>query len=78
MKKIDDKEVYSLIKNNIEDRYILQEVWQAKDIIYDANIKHDFHLKTESTYNEVLRVGYKRDNMFMYLRLLFQMTRLRD
>ena len=55
-------------KNSIEDWYILPEVWQAKEIIYDAHIKHGSHLKVEPTYNEILRAGYRWDNMLIDIR----------
>ena len=55
-------------KNSIEDWYILPEVWQAKEIIYDAHIKHGPHLKVEPTYNEILRAGYRWDNMLIDIR----------
>ena len=52
----------------IEDWYILPEVWQAKEIIYDAHIKQGSHLKVEPTYNEILRAGYRWDNMLIDIR----------
>ena len=52
-KKRRSRSVSSNIKNSIEDWYILPEVWQAKEIIYDAHIKHGSHLKVELTYNEI-------------------------
>ena len=58
-KKWRSRSVSSNRKNRIEGWYILPEVWQAKEIIYDAHIKHDSHLKVESTYNEILRAGYR-------------------
>ena len=76
----DDQEVYLQIeKNSIDDWYILPEVWQAKEIIYDAHIKHGSHLKVEPTYNEILRAGYRWDNMLIDIRdFYFKMTSLRD
>ena len=55
-------------KNSIEDCYILPEVWQAKEIIYDAHIKHGSHLKVEQTYNDIFRAGYRWDNMLIDIR----------
>ena len=49
--------MYLHIKNSIEDWYILLEVWQANEIIYDDHIKHGSHYKVEPTYNEILRAG---------------------
>ena len=65
----DDQEVYLQIeKNSIEHWYILSEVWQAKEIIYYAHINHGSHLKVEPTYNEILRAGYRWDNMLIDIR----------
>ena len=41
---------------------------QAKDIIYDAHIKHDFQLKVEPTFNEILKAGFRWDNMLIDIR----------
>ena len=41
---------------------------QAKEIIYDAHIKHGSYLKVEPTYNEILRAGYRWDNMLIDIR----------
>ena len=67
----DDQEVYFLIKNNIEDRYILPEVWQAKEIMYDVHIKHSTHLNVEPNYNEILRTGHRWDSMLIIIRDLY-------
>ena len=45
--------------NSIEDWYILPEVWQTKEIIYDSHIKHGSHIKVEPTYNEILQGNSK-------------------
>ena len=58
-------------KNIIEDWYILPEVCQAKEIKYDAHIKHGYHLKVEPTYNKILRAGYRWDNMLIDIRDLY-------
>ena len=67
-KKRRSRSVSSNRKNSIEDWYILSEVWQAKEIICDAHIKHGSHFKVESTYNEILRAGYRWDNMLIDIR----------
>ena len=73
------RSVSSNKKKSIENWYILHEVWQAKEIIYDAHIKHSSHLKVEPTYDEILRAGCRWDNMLIkYQRLLFLMTSLID
>ena len=67
-KKRRSRSVSSNRKNSIEDWYILPEVWQAKEIIYDAHVKYGSHLKVKPTYNEILRAGYRWDNMLIDIR----------
>ena len=64
-----DQEVHH--QNNdsgIEDLYIIPEVLKEQEIIYEAHTKHDSHLKVESTYKEILKAGYRWDNMLSNMR----------
>ena len=59
-----DQEVYH--QNNvsgIEDWHIIPEVWKAQEIIYEAHTKHGSHFKVDPTYKEILKTGYRWDNM---------------
>ena len=46
-------------ENNIEDWHILLVVRQAKEIIYEAHLKHGSKIKVEPTYNKILKRGYR-------------------
>ena len=64
-----DQEIYH--RNNdsgIEDWYIIYEVWKAQEVIYEAHTKHSSHLKVEPTCKEILKVGYRWDNMLSNIR----------
>ena len=61
---IGDQEVYHLSNDSgIKDWYIIPEVWKAQKIIYEAQTKHGSHLKVDPTYKEILKAGYRCDNM---------------
>ena len=55
-------------KTVIEDWKIVPEVWQAQEAIYNAHTKHDSHLKVDPTYKEVLKAGYRWNNMLVDIR----------
>ena len=43
--------------------WVIPKVWEAKEIIYNAHTKHRSHLKIDSTYKEVLKSGFKWENI---------------
>ena len=43
--------------------YVISKVWEAQEVIYDAHTKHGSHLKLDSTYTEVLKSGFKWENI---------------
>ena len=47
----------------IEDWYIIPKVWEAQEVIYNAYTKHGSHLKIDATYKEVLKSGFKWENI---------------
>ena len=47
----------------IEDWYIIPKVWEAQEVIYNAHTKHGSHLKIDDTYNEVLKSGFKWEDI---------------
>ena len=52
----------------IEEWLIIPEVWQAQEVIYNAHTKHGSHLKVDPTFNEILKAGYRWDNMIVDIR----------
>ena len=43
-------------------------MWQAQEVIYNAHTKHGSHLKVNPTFNEILKAGYRWDNMIVDIR----------
>ena len=55
-------------KTVLEDWYIIPEVSEAKELIYNAHTSHGSHLKVDPTYKEVLKSWYRWDNMLNNIR----------
>ena len=55
-------------KTILEDWYIIHEVWEAKELIENAHTSHRSHLKVDPTYKQVLKAGYRWDNMLNDIR----------
>ena len=55
-------------KTVLEDWYIIPEVWEAKELIYNAHTSHRSHLKVDPTYKEVLKAGYRWNNILNEIR----------
>ena len=47
---------------------VIPEVWETKELIYNAHTSHGSHLKVNPTYKEVLKAGYRWDNMLNDIR----------
>ena len=44
---------------------------QAQEVIYNAHTKHGSHLKVNLTFDEILKAGYRWDNMIVDIRGIY-------
>ena len=76
---LEKKKIFKKLKRNsrsqsskrktvLEDWYIIPEVSEAKELIYNAHTSHGSHLKVDPTYKEVLKSWYRWDNMLYNIR----------
>ena len=62
----------------IEEWLIIPEVWKAQEVIYNAHTKHGSHLKVNPTLNEILKAGYRWDNMIVDIRDVYFKCQVRE
>ena len=54
-----------------EEQYIIPRELEAEEIIYQNHIKHDSHLKVNSTLKEIKKSGYDLNNIEKDLRKFY-------